>query len=247
MAVKVLLIEDNKPLSEILKNSLEEEGYEVETAFTAEEGLEKAESFLPDVAVVDVKLPHRDGISIMNELVYRTFYPLPIIVVSVIKSEAVVHDAFLFGAFSFLKKPFSVEELIKEIERAVKDVKERKYKRILIIEDDLALAEILKDELGKEENWKVEIAENLKKGKDLISPVLDLIILDMRFPKGEGTEIIKFLQSKPRWIPVIIFTAYKEEFFPKVKDVEGVYFMEKDGKVEDLKEKIKEIFEGGQR
>ncbi|RLD15663.1 MAG: hypothetical protein DRI22_02175 [Caldiserica bacterium] len=247
MTVKVLLIEDNKPLSEILKNSLEEEGYEVEVAYTAEEGLEKAERFLPDVAVVDVKLPQKDGISIMGELVYRIFYPLPIIVISVIKSEAVVHDAFLFGAFSFLKKPFSVEELIKEIERAVKEVKERKYKRILIIEDDLALAEILKDELGNERDWKVEIAKNLEKGKELISPVIDLIILDMRFPKGEGMEIIKFLQSKPRWIPVIVFTAYKEEFFPKVKDIEGVYFMEKTETVEGLRRKIREIFEGGQR
>ena len=64
MANKVLVIDDEKPISDIIKFNLEKEGYEVVTAFDGEEGLEKVESDQPDLIILDLMLPKIDGLEV---------------------------------------------------------------------------------------------------------------------------------------------------------------------------------------
>ena len=64
MAKKILVVDDEKPISDIIKFNLEKEGYEVVVAYDGEEALEKVESEQPDLIVLDLMLPKIDGLEV---------------------------------------------------------------------------------------------------------------------------------------------------------------------------------------
>lgn len=113
--IKILYVEDEPFLSKIVKESLESRGYEV---FLAEDGLQvlpALEQFQPDICVLDVMLPHRDGFSLGREI--RAQHPdLPIVFVTAKNQTADVLEGFSSGGNDYVRKPFSMEELIVRIQ-----------------------------------------------------------------------------------------------------------------------------------
>lgn len=65
---KILLVEDDKFLSEMYSTKLTESGFDVETAFDGEAGLKKANEFQPDLILLDIVLPKKDGFEVLKEL-----------------------------------------------------------------------------------------------------------------------------------------------------------------------------------
>ena len=61
---KILVVDDEKPISEIVKYNLVKEGYEVFTAYDGEEALEKVEEVEPDLIILDLMLPKMDGLEV---------------------------------------------------------------------------------------------------------------------------------------------------------------------------------------
>ena len=113
--IKILYVEDEPFLSKIVKESLEIRGYEV---FLAEDGLQvlpALQQFQPDICVLDVMLPHRDGFSLGREI--RAQHPdLPIVFVTAKNQTADVLEGFSSGGNDYVRKPFSMEELIVRIQ-----------------------------------------------------------------------------------------------------------------------------------
>src|SRR3990172_686880 len=66
--MRIILIEDEKQLAQILKKGLEEAGYSVDTAYDGEEGLYMLENIPADAAVLDIMLPKMDGLTVLNRL-----------------------------------------------------------------------------------------------------------------------------------------------------------------------------------
>ncbi len=65
---KILIVEDEKDIVEILAYNLDKAGYEIETAYDGEEGLEKARKFMPDLILLDIMMPKMDGMELCNQL-----------------------------------------------------------------------------------------------------------------------------------------------------------------------------------
>ena len=65
---KILVVDDEKPISEIVKYNLVKEGYEVFTAYDGEEALEKVEEVEPDLIILDLMLPKMDGLEVAREV-----------------------------------------------------------------------------------------------------------------------------------------------------------------------------------
>lgn len=65
---KILLVEDDKFLSEMYSTKLAESGFDIETAFDGEEGIKKANEFKPDLILLDIVLPKKDGFEVLKEL-----------------------------------------------------------------------------------------------------------------------------------------------------------------------------------
>lgn len=113
MANKVLVVDDEKPISDIIKFNLEKEGYEVVTAFDGEEGLEKVESEQPDLIILDLMLPKIDGLEVAKRV--RAKHSTPIIMVTAKDSELDKVLGLELGADDYVTKPFSNRELVARV------------------------------------------------------------------------------------------------------------------------------------
>ena len=110
MAEKILVVDDEWELRNLLTEFLTGEGYDVIQASNGEEALELAEKEEPQVILLDVKMPGIDGIEVCRRLKEedKTRF-IPIIMVTALEDRDV--DAFVEGADDFVTKPFSLVEL----------------------------------------------------------------------------------------------------------------------------------------
>jgi two-component system KDP operon response regulator KdpE len=113
---RVLVADDEPQIRRALTTALRGHGYDVETANDGEEVLTALASWVPDVLVLDLVMPKRDGLDVLREL--RTWSELPVIVLSARGQEADKVKALDLGADDYLTKPFGIEELLARL-RAV--------------------------------------------------------------------------------------------------------------------------------
>lgn len=110
---KILVVDDEKPISDIVKFNLTKEGYEVFTAYDGEEALEKVEEIQPDLVLLDLMLPKIDGLEVCREI--RKRYNMPIIMVTAKDSEIDKILGLELGADDYVTKPFSNRELVARV------------------------------------------------------------------------------------------------------------------------------------
>lgn len=113
MAKKVLVVDDEKPISDIIKFNLEKEGYEVIVAYDGEEALEKVEDDSPDLIILDLMLPKIDGLEVAKRV--RVKHSTPIIMVTAKDSELDKVLGLELGADDYVTKPFSNRELVARV------------------------------------------------------------------------------------------------------------------------------------
>lgn len=119
MKQRILYIEDEIFLARIVTETLERRGYDVMHRKDGTRITEHIRSFDPAILVLDVMLPHVDGFSLGSAA--RELYPkLPIIYVTAKTQTSDVLDGFSAGGTDYLKKPFSVEELVVRIENQLR-------------------------------------------------------------------------------------------------------------------------------
>lgn len=110
---KILVVDDEKPISDIVKFNLTKEGYDVYTAYDGEEALEKVEEVVPDLILLDLMLPKMDGLEVAREV--RKTYDMPIIMVTAKDSEIDKVLGLELGADDYVTKPFSNRELVARV------------------------------------------------------------------------------------------------------------------------------------
>ena len=139
--VKVLVVDDEEALADLVNMALRYEGWEVAVAHSVTEAVEKASSFLPDIAVLDIMLPDGDGIALMKRL--REFSPL--LPVLFLTAKDAVEDrvqGLTAGGDDYLTKPFSLEELVARIRGILRRVGRGEQKVNPVLEvGDLVLNE----------------------------------------------------------------------------------------------------------
>ena len=121
MANKLLIIEDEPDLRELLSSTLSREGYDVMEAETAETALQMLDSKLPDLAIVDWMLPGMDGIELVKRLRRDDVTEdLPIIMLTARGEEPDKLKSFDVGIDDYITKPFSPRELLARIKALLK-------------------------------------------------------------------------------------------------------------------------------
>lgn len=111
---RVLVVDDESRILNFLSSKLRASGYEVLTASNGVEALEQVQAEEPDLVVLDVLMPKKDGFETLKEL--RTFSPVPTIILSAKGTNADKMKGLSLGADDYLAKPFSPDELIARIE-----------------------------------------------------------------------------------------------------------------------------------
>lgn len=105
----ILIIEDEKPISDIIKFNLQKEGFDILTAYDGKDGLELALSSNPDLILLDIMLPSMNGFDVCKKL--RETSNVPIIMATAKEEEVDKILGLEFGADDYITKPFSVREL----------------------------------------------------------------------------------------------------------------------------------------
>ncbi|EOZ97736.1 Putative alkaline phosphatase synthesis transcriptional regulatory protein [Indibacter alkaliphilus LW1] len=115
----VLLIEDDKLISSLVRFRLNKDGYNVTTVDDGQKGMDAIDSSSPDLIITDVMIPFKNGIEIINYS--KKVNPnVPIIVLSSLgEEESTVMEAFNLGASDFVPKPFNPNELAIRVQRLI--------------------------------------------------------------------------------------------------------------------------------
>jgi len=120
MDYKILLVEDEKDIREVVKKYLEKEGYLVYAGENGVEGLEKFNNYNPDLAVLDIMMPGIDGIQVLKEI--RKVSNIPVLFLTAKHKEEDRLKGFDLGADDYVVKPFSPKELVRRVNAIIKRV-----------------------------------------------------------------------------------------------------------------------------
>lgn len=232
---KILIIEDEEVLLDVLKDKLTRQGYEVAVARDGEEGLAKMREGKPDLILLDIIMPKKDGFEVLTEINQdKELVTIPVIIISNSGQPVEIDRALKLGVKDYLiKTEFNPEEVIEKVTKIFgqkiqnrnkktthqvtdkKEVmKEKKINnggnKILIVEDDRFLRELIVKKL-QNEGYEIAVAmdgeEALKKIKEE-KPVL--VLLDLILPGIDGFEVLRQVKKDAsqeiRKIPVIILS-----------------------------------------
>lgn len=115
---KILVVEDDIAISNLIKTTLEIHQYQFQTCPTGTSAMMATVSYNPDLVILDLGLPDIDGVEIIKKI--RTFSNMPIIVVSARSEDRDKVDALDAGADDYLTKPFSIDEFLARIRVALR-------------------------------------------------------------------------------------------------------------------------------
>ena len=118
MAEKILVVDDERHIVRLVEINLQRAGYDVITAYDGVECIEKVESENPDLIVLDVMMPRKDGFETLKELqVNDDTKDIPIIMLTAKAQDRDIFIGWSAGVSAYLTKPFNPKELLTFIER----------------------------------------------------------------------------------------------------------------------------------
>ncbi len=182
MKDKILVVDDEKPIADILKFNLKKEDYSVEVAYDGEEALTRAQEEDPDLIILDIMLPEKDGFTVCRQL--RQNSDVPILMLTAKEDEVDKVLGLELGADDYVTKPFSPREVLARVKALLRRTKGAMARngnedsdelKVGAIRIDLAAYEVTKG--GEEVNLTKREFELLKyfaqhKGKALSREVL---------------------------------------------------------------------------
>ncbi len=115
---KILIVEDDLSVSEMIKDYLEKEGYEVTAAFEGEEGMQKFQNDAFDLIILDIMMPKLNGIEVMKQI--RRDSSVPILIVSAKDTDVEKVLGLELGADDYIAKPFAMIELSARVKSALR-------------------------------------------------------------------------------------------------------------------------------
>jgi CheY-like chemotaxis protein len=212
MSKKILVIDDEFAIAQLLQLHLEERNYDVEIALSGTEGVKKAAEFKPDIITLDIMMPEMNGFQVMEVLKNNPdTADIPIILISVVGGPQ-MERGFRLGAVDFISKPIEEDlflNVIEKVEKTLTETSEAK-EEVLVIDDEQDTANLVKAYL-EEKGFKVFTALNGPDGIKLAKEKKpDLIVLDLRMPEMDGFAVMKILKldKDTERIPVIVLTGH---------------------------------------
>ncbi len=207
MKHKILVIDDEPDIREIVRLYLTEEGFEVIEAGNGQDGIIKAQNEQPDLIVLDIMMPGINGFEVAKHLKDDpNTKDIPIVILSVLAQDS----QYRHGILDYISKPFRQEELVGIVRKIFDKVNVKAPKKtVLVVDDDPDIVDIISICL-KDNNLIPDKAYNgpeaLEKAR---TKPIDLILLDINMPGMNGFEVIKHLKADKKTcdIPIVVLTG----------------------------------------
>ena len=201
--VQVLVIDDDANTRDLLARSLAREGYLAAAAASGDEGLRLARDLRPHLIILDVLMPGMDGWSVLAALkADAELCSIPVVVISMMEQQ---DTAYVLGAVDYIVKPLSRERLRQLVDRFCPS----ESKRLLIVDDDRDMRNLLRQTLEKEGCQVAEAEDGLEALESLKTQTPDLILLDLEMPRMDGLTFAHEIRARQNWraIPIVVITA----------------------------------------
>ena len=202
---QILLIEDNPDMVDQFRRALQRESFDIFTASIPLEAEAMASGLRPLLIVMNSEFSKGASWDILKRLQDRDdTRDIPVIMVAL---DDIAQRAEETGAFAFLQRPFTPDQLV-DFGRKALTVSQTE--RILIIDDQPESQRMLQEALDEAGKYRVITANNAQEGISLIARRRpNLVILDLRMPEKDGFDVLEELRGNPETasIPVMIVTA----------------------------------------
>ena len=200
----VLVVDDDVEVIYILEKYLRDDGYEIESASTGDEAIQKARALHPFAMTLDVMLPDRDGWEVIQTLKSDpSTSDIQIIMLSMLDNHQL---GYSLGATDYLVKPVSRRSLLQRLDQ-LRDG--RSLRRVAVVDDDALQLRVLESALT-DEGMAVETFSSGQAALEWLSlNTPDMITLDLMMPGMDGFAVLDAVRSLPQLkdVPVLIISA----------------------------------------
>ncbi|MBI2624180.1 response regulator [Candidatus Parcubacteria bacterium] len=250
---RIVLLEDEKIVADLLTTKLERAGYEVVTAADGESGLRRIRELEPNLVLLDMLLPKLDGFSVLETLAREHRLPaLPVIIISNSGQPIEVERAMKLGVRDYLiKVNFNPSDVLAKVEVVLAPSAKhpspagQTHARVLVIEDDPLLVELLEKKF-RQEHYEIVSALNASDARRVLERgQVDLILLDLVLPGLDGLSFLKELKANDtiKHIPIIIISnlGQKEEMDLGLAAGAAAYVVKAQATPDDIVKKVSEF------
>ena len=226
---KVLLIEDDIFLGDVLLEKLKKEDYDAHISRDGAEGLEKIKELQPDLVLLDIILPTMNGYEILEaKMKDPLIAKIPVIIISNSGQPVEINRALTLGVKDyFIKAEFDPEEVMVKIRNFLKKTNENDPdssnmktsngvlmgKKIMWVEDDNFLSDIIARKLSIEKCNLIHAKDGETALSLVDAEIPDVILLDILLPGMDGFELLKKLKDnvKVKDVPIILLSNLGQE------------------------------------
>jgi len=202
----VLIVEDDVHFARVVFDLVHELDFQAVVAHSAEEGLALAERYKPSAIVLDVGLPDRSGLSVLDSLKHRpATRHIPVHMVSV---SDYAQTALEMGAAGYAIKPVKREELVEALKR-LEGKFTQKLRRVLVVEDDDVHRDSTCRLLAGDDVQTVAVGSAAEALEQLRTTAFDCMVLDLTLPDRSGLELLEEMSQQEHcsFLPVIVYTG----------------------------------------
>ena len=211
-AASILVVDDDVDTCRNLSDILTDLGYQVDTAHDGPSALRLARSRPYDLALLDLKMPGMDGLTLYREL-RKVRAATVAIIVTAYASKATADEALAAGAWRVLPKPVDFPRLLGLVEEAVGQP------LVMVVDDDPDLCANLWD-LLRERGYRVYVAHDEDAAAHgLRGRTFDVVLIDMRLPRGDGAGVFRLVRETNPQTRTVVITGHRSETDQLVRQV----------------------------
>jgi len=267
--IKLLIIEDEKPLIELLSTKLKNEGYSVDFAEDGEVGMQKIKEIKPDLILLDIIMPRMDGYEVLEQMNQENI-KTPVIIISNSGQMVEIEKTKKLGAVDHLiKTEFSPEDVLNKV-NAYLDAPESNEDgtpapqktlivpkedqtaqklgiKVMLVEDDAFLREICSKKLTKEGYTVYEAVDGEMAVDNVDELQPDIVLLDIILPAIDGFQILSKIRSSSveavAKVPVIMLSnlGQEDDIAKAMENGANDYLVKAHFTTEEIVGKIKEL------
>jgi len=197
--LKVLLVDDEKEFVDSLSERLKLRNLKADIAYDGEQALDAIKADMPDVMVLDLRMPGIDGIEVLRRA-KRSHPELQVVILSGHGSDKEEKEAKALGALAYLRKPIDIDQLVGALHR--------ERLKVLLVDDEREFVDSLSERLELR-NIDPDIAYS---GEEALQTIQtgnhDLMVLDLRMPGIDGIEVLRRVRKKHPEMQVVILTGH---------------------------------------